>query len=464
MAPGRDARCWVTQAGGAALTASPRCERLAPSPARAAGRRRLALDLRHPQARGATAERLLEVRGLVKHFPLPKNGFFQKRLIVHAVDGVDLDVARGETVGLVGESGCGKSTLARVLIRIHKPDAGSIVFEGEDIARASAARDQAAAQAHADGVPGPLRLAQPAHDGRRHHRRAAALPRPRRDRGRDPRAGRRAALDRRPEPEGGAALPARVLRRPAPAHLDRPGARGAPGLHHRRRADLGARRQHPGADHQPDARAAGEVRADLPVHRPRPRGRAPHLGPDRGALPRQGGGGRALGRALRAPAPPLHALPDLGGAGAGRRRRAPAAAPPAAKASRRARSTRRRAAASAPAARSPEPCAPRCRRRSPSTRAGISRPAISPASSSPTEEERMRRVTADEAAESRPLRRHDPDRRLGRRPRRAGGADGRASSAASSRAASRAASPRSTRSGSATAATSAPAISPTKAC
>ncbi|MDF3064344.1 MAG: transporter ATP-binding protein [Microvirga sp.] len=85
------------------------------------------------------SERLLEVRGLVKHFPLPKSGFFQKRLIVHAVDGVDLDVARGETVGLVGESGCGKSTLARVLIRIHKPDAGSIVFEGQDIAAASAA-------------------------------------------------------------------------------------------------------------------------------------------------------------------------------------------------------------------------------------------------------------------------------------------------------------------------------------
>ena len=88
--------------------------------------------------------------------------------------------------------------------------------------------DQAAAPAHADGVPGPLRLAQPAHDGRRHHRRAAALPRPCRDRSRDPRAGRRAALDRRPQPEGGAALPARVLRRPAPAHLDRPGARGPP--------------------------------------------------------------------------------------------------------------------------------------------------------------------------------------------------------------------------------------------
>ncbi|MFL5231446.1 MAG: dipeptide ABC transporter ATP-binding protein, partial [Microvirga sp.] len=161
VAPGRDARCWVTQAGGR-LALPPSSSRLrgeglggeageASPQAEGEGLSTLALDPEaapHPVAPEARAglsrqagkgERLLEVRGLVKHFPLPKNGFFQKRLIVHAVDGVDLDVARGETVGLVGESGCGKSTLARVLIRIHKPDAGSIVFEGEDIARASAA-------------------------------------------------------------------------------------------------------------------------------------------------------------------------------------------------------------------------------------------------------------------------------------------------------------------------------------
>jgi peptide/nickel transport system ATP-binding protein len=69
---------------------------------------------------------------------LSRGGYFQPRRTVHAVDGVDLDVARGETVGLVGESGCGKSTLARVLIRIYRPDAGSIRFDGEEIAQASA--------------------------------------------------------------------------------------------------------------------------------------------------------------------------------------------------------------------------------------------------------------------------------------------------------------------------------------
>jgi peptide/nickel transport system ATP-binding protein len=128
VAPGRQARCWVTQSGGRLAL------REATHPARVEGAEP-ARGEPPPQPR----ERLLEVRGLVKHFPLPKSGFFRKRLIVHAVDGVDLDVARGETVGLVGESGCGKSTLARVLIRIHKPDAGSIVFQGRDIAKASAA-------------------------------------------------------------------------------------------------------------------------------------------------------------------------------------------------------------------------------------------------------------------------------------------------------------------------------------
>ena len=56
---------------------------------------------------------LLEVRGLAKHFALPRENFLEQHRVLRAVDGVDLDVFPGETVGLVGESGCGKSTLAR---------------------------------------------------------------------------------------------------------------------------------------------------------------------------------------------------------------------------------------------------------------------------------------------------------------------------------------------------------------
>ncbi len=84
--------------------------------------------------------RMLELRGVTKHFPLPKDTFFGKRNVVHAVDGVDLDIAQGETVGLVGESGCGKSTLARVVARIHQPTSGSVIFQGQDIANASQAQ------------------------------------------------------------------------------------------------------------------------------------------------------------------------------------------------------------------------------------------------------------------------------------------------------------------------------------
>jgi oligopeptide/dipeptide ABC transporter ATP-binding protein len=85
-------------------------------------------------AEGTPGEVLMEVRDLVKHFPIRK-GLLQRQVgAVRAVDGVSFDVLRGETLGLVGESGCGKSTTARLLLRLMEPTAGSIRFQGEEIA------------------------------------------------------------------------------------------------------------------------------------------------------------------------------------------------------------------------------------------------------------------------------------------------------------------------------------------
>jgi oligopeptide/dipeptide ABC transporter ATP-binding protein len=78
---------------------------------------------------------LLQARGLVKHFPIRRGLLQRVSGYVRAVDGVDLDVAAGQTVGLVGESGCGKSTLGRTLLRLIEPTAGKITFEGRDVTR-----------------------------------------------------------------------------------------------------------------------------------------------------------------------------------------------------------------------------------------------------------------------------------------------------------------------------------------
>ncbi|WP_436846516.1 ABC transporter ATP-binding protein [Streptomyces niveus] len=79
---------------------------------------------------GATSAPLLEVTGVTKSFRVPRNAAGHNRLT--ALDGVDLRLGRGETLGVVGESGCGKSTLARVLLLLERPDSGTVRFDGTD--------------------------------------------------------------------------------------------------------------------------------------------------------------------------------------------------------------------------------------------------------------------------------------------------------------------------------------------
>jgi oligopeptide transport system ATP-binding protein len=79
---------------------------------------------------------LLLVEGLKKYYPVRGGVFGAKIGDVRAVDGVDLTVMPGETLGLVGESGCGKSTLGRTIMRLEEPTAGRVSFEGKDLAHA----------------------------------------------------------------------------------------------------------------------------------------------------------------------------------------------------------------------------------------------------------------------------------------------------------------------------------------
>jgi peptide/nickel transport system ATP-binding protein len=86
-----------------------------------------------PQDRGGPGTPLLSVRGLIKHFGRTAGLLSRGHNVVRAVDGIDFDVAKGETLGIVGESGCGKSTTARLIMRIIVPDAGDILFDGEQV-------------------------------------------------------------------------------------------------------------------------------------------------------------------------------------------------------------------------------------------------------------------------------------------------------------------------------------------
>ena len=78
-------------------------------------------------------KKLVEIKNLIRHFPVQKGIFKRTVGLVKAVDNVSLDIYEGETLGLVGESGCGKSTLGKLLIRLLDPTSGDIIFNNKNL-------------------------------------------------------------------------------------------------------------------------------------------------------------------------------------------------------------------------------------------------------------------------------------------------------------------------------------------
>jgi peptide/nickel transport system ATP-binding protein len=80
-----------------------------------------------------SAEALIHIEDLVKHFPVRLGAFGERRAVVHALDGISFDILKGETLSVVGESGCGKSTTGFAILNLHRPTAGRVVYAGVEI-------------------------------------------------------------------------------------------------------------------------------------------------------------------------------------------------------------------------------------------------------------------------------------------------------------------------------------------
>ena len=167
------------------------------------------------------APEVIRTDNLKVHFPI-KRGLLRRTVgHVKAVDGISLSIRAGQTVGIVGESGSGKTTLGQALLRLVASE-GPIEFDHRDIQGWQPEGDPPAAPADADRLPGSLRFAEPAPVGFSDYRGGSADSRNRRRLPPAPAASSRGHGRSQPGPVDHGPLPARVLRRPTPAHRHRP--------------------------------------------------------------------------------------------------------------------------------------------------------------------------------------------------------------------------------------------------
>ena len=125
-------------------------------------------DNKETMMQSTNTDTLLEVRDLRMHYPITTGLFARQTGAVKAVDDVSFSIARGETLGLVGESGCGKTSMARSIVQLYKPTSGEVIFDGEDLAKLKGGALRAtrgcwhpprAATAKADSAPSAARWA-----------------------------------------------------------------------------------------------------------------------------------------------------------------------------------------------------------------------------------------------------------------------------------------------------------------
>ena len=224
------------------------------------------------------AEPLLEVRDLVKHFPLTRGVLVQRQIgAVKAVDGIDLTLAAGETLGLVGETGCGKSTAARLIMRLLDATSGEIRFAGRDITRLRGQPLRAVRREVQMVFQDPYSSLNPRKTV------GSIVAEPLAIHGLQPdRAARRRRVQELMDTVG--LSPEHYNRYPhefSGGQRQRIGVARAlalePEAADRRRARLRAGRLDPGPDPEPAARAPARPRPRAAVHLPRPRGRALRL-------------------------------------------------------------------------------------------------------------------------------------------------------------------------------------------